>query len=195
MTDLLLNPTATAQWHALVNEAQAATDRPLNEELESYLVFTLMRFTSKPELMARIIALDFLESLLETGRIRTERLRDIGDQCLLVSGLFPQRAVKRRVQISYFVNLGRSAYGELATASVISDRVAEMYLSLSEDFIALMDVLQAMRELGDQEPLLEPLQAFELWQDTRSSNALRILRRYTSDPGSMAIHTDTDQKN
>ena len=45
MNKLILHPTDISQWHALVNEAQAATRLILNENTESYLVFLLMRFS------------------------------------------------------------------------------------------------------------------------------------------------------
>lgn len=60
MKRLILHPTDISQWHALVNEAQAATRLILNEATESYLVFLLMRFTQNPKLIESIVALDFL---------------------------------------------------------------------------------------------------------------------------------------
>jgi hypothetical protein len=48
MKQLILDSTPLAQWKSLVHEAQASCDRQLDEALESYLVFLLMRFTRKP---------------------------------------------------------------------------------------------------------------------------------------------------
>ena len=53
MKSLVLQPTDTAQWHALVAEAQHACQHTLTETLESYLVFMLMRFTGRHDLVAR----------------------------------------------------------------------------------------------------------------------------------------------
>lgn len=161
MTSLVLNTSSTAQWHDLVKDAQQITKNTLNEALESYLVFLLMRFISKPEIASTILALDYLNSLIETKRKRQEQLRDIGDQCLLFSGLFPQRAEKKRVKISYFVHLGQNAYSELAHTD-------QLYSELSYRFVELMDTLYAMRKLGDNHPELSPLQAYDLWLDTGS---------------------------
>ena len=44
MTRLILEPTSVAQWQALVREAQSECNCNLDETLESYLVFLLMRF-------------------------------------------------------------------------------------------------------------------------------------------------------
>lgn len=189
MEALLLHPTSTAQWHALVTEAQSKTTRHLDEELESYLIFLLIRFTTKPELASSIMALQYLEGALEIGRIRQEKLRDVGDQCLLYSGLFPRRAERRRVEISYFVDIGRSAYTELSHCSIKS--ASEMYAHLSAGFVSLMDVLQSMRDLGLQQSNLSPLDAFGLCRDTGSHYAQQVLSSHSK--GTPVFSGDDDE--
>ena len=175
MRTLVLEPTETAQWHMLVTEAAASCDCRLDEGLESYLVFLLMRFAGRPELAASVMALEYLRGMLSLGRLRHEHLRDVGDKCLLYSGLFPRRAERRRVRISYFVDLGQAAYRQLALAPTHAG--ADLYARLSATFVLLMDVLQAMRGLGDAG--LDPLHTLELWNDTGSRRAYQALRRMT----------------
>lgn len=171
MTSLVLQPTDTAQWHALVAEAQQASHHNLAESIESYLVFMLMRFTGRPDLVARAMALEFLDAQGE-GSGQPDKLRDVGDKCLLYSGFFPQLAERRLVRVSYFVRLGRSAYRQLAT---LVDRESDrLYAQLSEAFVPVMDVLQAMRGLSGK-PVLDPLAAAELWADTGSRMAFQTL--------------------
>lgn len=177
MAEFLLHPTTTAQWHALVNEAQDAAHQDLDESLESYLVFLLMRFATQPEVAGRVLALDYLQAMRDSGHQRANQLRDLGDHCLLFSGLFPERADRLRVRISYFVNLGRGAYGELS--NTVTQSAAELYEHLAEGFIALMDTLHAMRELGSAQARLSPLHAYELWHDTGSRHARETLYSYT----------------
>jgi hypothetical protein len=165
MAQLILEPTPQAQWQALVHEAQTACDRHLDETLESYLVFLLMRFADKPHCTARIMAEDYLNSQLLHGEQRADRLRDVGDHCLLFSGLFPQLAERRLVRISYFVTIGQSSYQQLS--AVLDRGWSTVYRHLSEAFIVLMDVLHAMRGLGG-DSVLTPLQALDLWQETGS---------------------------
>ena len=172
MSRLILEPTSQAQWQTLVHEAQTACDRNLDETLESYLVFLLMRFADKPECTARIMAEDYLKSHHYQGAHREEHLRELGDHCLLFSGLFPRLAERRLVRISYFVNIGRSSYRQLS--DVVGRQRAALYEHLSEAFIVLMDILHAMRELGG-ESLLTPIQTMELWQETGSRRCLRQL--------------------
>lgn len=165
MRKLILEPTPVAQWRVLVNEARTACDYSLDESLESYLVFLLMRFTGRPGCVARIMAIDYLQSQTARGEQQFGRLRDVGDHCLLFSGLFPQLAERRHVNIGYFVRMGRSSYQQLSERF---DRGrAALYGHLADAFVVLMDILQAMRELGGQ-PLLSPLEVIDLWEQTGS---------------------------
>ena len=144
MKKLILHPTDISQWHALVNEAQAATQLILNENTESYLVFMLMRFSQTTQLIESVIALDFLESMRAPGNKRQVQLmRDVGDKSLLFCGLFPGMADKRHVRLDYFSDMGQAAY---LTVSELQEReLADLYHQLSEQFLTMQHILQAMR--------------------------------------------------
>lgn len=172
MESLVLQPTAAAQWQNLVKEAESSSHYQLAEDLESYLVFLLMRFVSEQGMAARVLTLDYLYAMHEVGQVQRGKLRDVGDLCLLHAGLFPLRAQRRRVSISYFVGLGRSAYSHLAARMPNSS--ADTYTHLAHDFVQLMDILQAMRTLHGQPSLLSPLVAHELWSDTGSHHAQQV---------------------
>jgi hypothetical protein len=165
MAELILEPTPRAQWQALVHEAQSACDRQLDEALECYLVFLLMRFADKPQCTARIMAEDYLNSQALHGEQRAGMLREVGDHCLLFSGLFPQLAERRLVRISYFVSIGRTSYSQLS--DVLDRGWSSVYSHLSDAFIVLVDILHAMRSLGGA-AALTPLQALDFWQETGS---------------------------
>ncbi|KTC91678.1 hypothetical protein OQJ18_11415 [Fluoribacter dumoffii] len=143
MKQLILHPTDISQWHALVNEAQAATQLMLTENTESYLVFLLMRFSHGPKLIESVIALDFLESMHRPKTLQMEVLRDVGDKSLLFCGLFPGIAKKRHVSLEYFSEMGQAAY--LTIGELEGKHTADLYVQLSEQFITLQHVLQAMR--------------------------------------------------
>ncbi len=166
-------PLLTAQWNKLVLEAEEAIHVHLDEDLESYLVFLLMRFHSRPEIAKSVMALEYLEGLLASGRARWEQMRSVGDQCLLYSGFFPRRARKNRVTISYYIDLGRSAYRNLAEDDRSS--FSETFTKLAIHFVELMDTLQAMRSLGTERPLLDPLTAAEVWQESGGQYARSTL--------------------
>ena len=175
MQELVLKATQLDQWHTLVNEAQQNADCSLDQELESYLIFLLIRFSTNADMANRYLGLDFLESLQQQGRQRLSNLKDVGDHCLLFSGLFPQIAKRRRVKISYFVDLGRSAYRQLSDQARSSEHA--LFHELAHRFVLLMDVLLTIRSMDNTKTLLEPLQAYELWNDTGSQSAGKILNQ------------------
>jgi hypothetical protein len=143
MNKLILHPTDTSQWHALVNEAQAATRLVLNENTESYLVFLLMRFSQTSKLMESIIALDFLQSMQATGQRQVDLLRDVGDKSLLFCGLFPGIAERRQLSLSYFSDMGQAAY--LTVGELQEKPLGDLFFQLSAQFLTLQQILQAMR--------------------------------------------------
>lgn len=146
MSNFSVGPTATASWQSLVLEAQTASHIDLNEDLQSYLVFLLMRFLYEDQLLQRPIALDFLDTLHQSGKLQQHNLQEVGDKCLIVSGFFPGLAERRLVQINYFVGLGQGAYSAL---SYLSDKSNErLFKELSSGFIPLVDVLRTIRGLS-----------------------------------------------
>ncbi len=184
MTEILEPTGDVAQWQALVAEAEKHAGIRLDEELESYLVFTLMRWLRRPDMAQRILALEFLESFHQQAAQRSESLRDVGDQCLLFSGLFPQRAERRRVRVSYYVDLGRSAYRNLAEGLT---ELARLFERMAEEFVSAMDILQAIRAVAGEPVGLSPLQAHDLWSATGSVTARAELARHT---GAQPIRLD-----
>ena len=178
MAHIKVNGQATSQWHDLVKDAESYNGVQLDEEMESYLVFLLMRYTQQPELGAKVMALEYLHGANSVGNLRQEKMRDVGDQCLLFSGLFPRRAERRRVKVSYYVNLGRSAYHTVSEHT--QSAMAKMFGHLAESFVELMDTLQAMRCVSQQGHEMDAMAAFEQWQSTNSQHAQRVLSITTS---------------
>lgn len=172
--DLILHPTTTAQWHSLIHEAAGETGIKLSEDSASYLVFMLMRYTENAHLAQSVLSLDYLQSLQCPGAQRHSLLRDVGDKCLLLSGLFPGRALRKQVKVSYFVSLGQTAYWVLS--DIMTSQLSEVYSGLSEDFVQLMDILQSFSSVKAKNPL-SLLDAYDLWQETSSLSARDILQQ------------------
>lgn len=146
MSKIVLHPTETAHWHSLICEAEQAAQCYLDEELQSYVVFLLMRFLGRPQIASRIVALDYLNGMRASGNSQYEALRDVGDICLLHAGLFPERTRRRRVSKDYYVNMGCGAYLRLSDA--VNHGLAQLFVRLSHEFLEIMNILQSMRELG-----------------------------------------------
>lgn len=134
---------AAALWQELIREALAREGGSLDESQESYLVFVLLRHQRDERLLARIQALEWLQAQQHAGRARTDALRDVGDRCLLVAGLFPDLAERRRVAVDYFIDLGRGAYQGVADAG--RDAYAALFAHLAASYRDLVAVLRGLR--------------------------------------------------
>ena len=143
MKNLILHPTDISQWYALVTEAEMASHLNLNENTESYLVFLLQRFVQTPQLFESAVGMDFLTALHGPASLQIEQLKAVGDKSLLVCGLFPGLANRRQVSVKYYSQMGQAAY---LTVSELQERASsELYLQLSQHFLNLQKILQAMR--------------------------------------------------
>ena len=128
--------SSEAQWHSLLHEAQTKVHLQLSEMLEHYLVVLLIRFTRRAESLCQAVAPHYLEAMRkENLQQRPGELRDVGDTCLLLSGLFPGRTSKLAVNTDYYISLGRSAYGEAATHLDTDDH--PLFMSLAQGLSTL----------------------------------------------------------
>lgn len=130
-------------WYDLVRDGEARMRTRLPEVIESYLVFMLQRHQGDAVLGGRTLALDWLGGLERVGRERADAMRDVGDRCLLIAGLFPRLAERRNVQPHYYAALGQAAYGEVAVATRAG--YAELFAQLARAFDAMLRVLASLR--------------------------------------------------
>ena len=136
------------QWYILIKQAIAARGYRFDDSIESYLMLTLEHFTRQNNLAHGVIALDLLNSLQLMGRQRSDQLRQVGDECLLLSGLFPERVHKKNVSLDYLIGMGQQAYSILGDHTSTATNNSELFNKLSQHFIGLMDVLHVMRHLS-----------------------------------------------
>lgn len=177
MSKLVINPSSTCQWQDLILEASKARAINLSEDIESYLVFLLMRFSNVTDIVSKVVALDFLNSQHMTGTQKHQALQEVGDSCLMFAGLFPGRARKKSLKISYYVNVGQTAY---LSAAEQTTHLASLFVDLCEQFVPLMDILQTTRELNSEQLALDPIEASELWQDTSSNHARESIQSFAN---------------
>ena len=153
MNAILTDVPQLALWTDLVHEAEHGAATRLDEDLESYLVFLLMGHTRDVQLHRSVVALDYLLARAQSGTRHKQELRDVGDRCLLLAGLYPEQAQRRLVNISYFLDLGSSAYDELSNA--LSASIAQLYGHLAQAFAHLVRVLMELRrQVRDITPLV-----------------------------------------
>lgn len=157
-------------WQQMLLQSQQLCEVYLDQDLESYLTFLLIRFTSDKTLAQRILGKDLFELKLENNCYNKLKLQEVGDHALLLSGLFPKRASKRQVDLAYYIQIGQSAYSSLAE---ISHSHQELYYDLAQYFTYLVDVIHALRPEED----MQTLDWLDLWQHTHSKRALQFLNK------------------
>ncbi len=160
---LVLKSTATEQWQALINEAETACNVALGEDVESYLVFTLMRYTNQPRALEQLQALDYLDALLQQ---RHQQLRDVADRSIMIAGLFPGLAQRRLVSVNYFIEIAYSGYNQVANL-LPNGSYQGLYKELSRHIIDMVTILSGMRSVDTNNLKQAELKA---WRELLSQN-------------------------
>lgn len=168
---------AVQRWTEAVRLAQDVNKNCLDEITESYLVFMIMRFSHVFKDSACLNEMAANISFPDRPEYKGTRLRDIGDYCLLICSFFPKIEKVNSKDAGFYVELGRSAYWQLASKN--PDKYGTMFVSLSDNFVSLVDVLQTVIEnegVGSQ----SAIDHFDLWLETGSQRAYSELQKYTS---------------
>lgn len=152
-------------WKALIQQAESRSAITLACPLENYLSNLMQRFIRESTLGQQVMAMAWLESR-QTGEV--ERYLRVGDECLILAGLFPDHLKRRSLGLHYYIQLGRTAYAAL------SHHTSDLYGALSTDFVALTDVLYYVRANA----ALPPFEAYQRFQDSGSLHAKALLEQY-----------------
>lgn len=139
--------TPLATWQDLVDEAAEQAGYHCDDQVEYYLMLTLDHFTTDQHLATAVVGLDFLLAMDSMGREGGGQIRKVGDECLLLAGLFPERALRKHVPLDYFAGIGSQAYQLLTQAHFKRLYDSKLFAKLSNDFPNLIDVLQTMRKI------------------------------------------------
>ncbi len=106
--------TEIGLWVDLLKEGQARAYIRLSETEEAYTVHMLQRFILDSELTSTTLALGYLESQSEGNSKKYKNLWRTADAGLLLAGLFPERARKKNVPVSYFIGMSQVCFLSLA---------------------------------------------------------------------------------
>lgn len=159
--DIRVANCATALWQDLVREGEQRCGAQLDENCESWLVFTLMRHLGSTALAEPAMALVYLDALHTAGGARrSQALQDVGERCLLIAGLYPELAQRRQVSQRYYIELGQGAFRQLADEA--RRAMAELYEGIARQFARLVRVLVELRTLSGEWRGLAPLDGHAL---------------------------------
>ncbi|MCH9644868.1 MAG: hypothetical protein K0U29_01085 [Gammaproteobacteria bacterium] len=143
-------PNSTAVWYTLVQDAALLAGYQVAESVENYLILTLDNHMNNNSISSRVLALDFLNATNLNTKQNAQQMRSVGDHCLILSGLFPERALKKNVTLEYFIGMGKNAYHQLSSVSPHLKLDNELFYQLSQEFLGLMNLLAIIRELPNQ---------------------------------------------
>ncbi|OGT47372.1 MAG: hypothetical protein A3F17_03755 [Gammaproteobacteria bacterium RIFCSPHIGHO2_12_FULL_41_15] len=144
---IILQPTTTAEWYELIRESQHHIGLFFDDHVESYLILTLDKFIKEEIHNETPIAIEFLSSISMENSHANQKLRKIGDRCLILAGLFPEHAEKVNVSTTYFIDMGQQAYLTLADRARIKTD-PKLFYKLGFQFIDIKSVLNTMRSLS-----------------------------------------------
>ena len=113
-------------------------------------------------------------ALRSEGNRRFTLLKLTGDVALFISGFFSDSIARRRMEVDYYVRMGRYAYGR--AAGVGPQEVASVFHELSTRFGRFVDVLNEISEESLLTDSAGILRLYERWLATRSERSAALLR-------------------
>lgn len=144
-----INPKSSSQfeWYSMIEKAKIISGYNFSDSVQHYLVLTLRHFTTNKDIASKVLAIDFLtHSEMNTANDQRS-IRDLGDHCLVLSGLFPERIVKKNISLNYVIGIGKQSYRLLSTANSPSVKYIDkkLFSHLDMNFVGLMDLLNHIR--------------------------------------------------
>jgi len=97
----------TLAFYDAVKETRAKTGYELPEHLEAYVVMLLASFVEKPDYLPNS---SFAETYLTLVQKRSSNIKELGDVCLFVTGVFPEYKNRHGLDVEYFSSIGSNSY-------------------------------------------------------------------------------------
>lgn len=171
--DVTPHSSVEAFFHEVVLDALEKAKVEATESTEHYLVsllgtFATMRIPDEP------LSLKLVQSQSDPAE-RVRVLKEVGDTSLYVTGFFSASLGRQLVDATFYMNLGESAYRELARRLSGSSVVGAIYDELAAKFPRFVDVLVEVRNQVDFTGG-DAVKLYEQWLVTRSEWVERRLR-------------------
>ena len=140
--------------------------------VEHYVVQLLSGYAVQ-QIESTPLALRMLAAAEAPPPERRRHLRHIGDTSLYVSGFWSESLEGRLVDVDYYIEMGGSAYGELARGGPsVTDPLGEVFGELAANFVRFVGALALIsRRVATPTSDRDILRLYRHWQRTRSANA------------------------
>lgn len=174
-----------------VKSALGKQQLSVSDEVEFYLVNVLAYFSKSENLFQtnqegkveyRPLALKLYDSVFShQPNERFRHLKSLGDTALYHAGFFYDGLFNQVVDVDYYINMGGSAYSSLAnlsTAMIHTRKMADLFAELSEQFAALVEVLNLSCDQQTHHTDHDLLKLLDRYQKTGSKKAKGILEEF-----------------
>ncbi len=169
-TQLIID--SDAYFQTVVDEAFKERRLETRPQIKTYIVEVLKHYLCVENLYdvedttgrktRKTMAEMYLSANQLGGRVRTEKLKKVGDTSLYISGFFSDSFQRKIIDVDYYVDMGKMAFGSLAH-DVNEDTFAKLFKDLSEQFLNLVDVLAVISQkakMTDEENILRMMDVY-----------------------------------
>jgi hypothetical protein len=128
--------------YSIVQEAEAKLCVNLEHTTEAYMVHLFARYLDNPHINTEPVCIRLMQGMNLPRHQKRLAMTLVADECLLISGLELSKTIWP--SLSYYTDLGRMAYDELAYTEIPADK---FYKNLATNFILLSAVLNECRAM------------------------------------------------
>ena len=146
--NILFELPPQAQWLEILQEAQSIAGYHFSDDVTHYLLITLENQMTQLTLASTMLAFNYLEAHDHSPQVKNRKLRHVGDECLIIAGLFPDVFKKKNISPNYIIQLGKNAYHHIAQHSSQANINQPLYHVLSTYFVELTNTLRMIRPLS-----------------------------------------------
>jgi hypothetical protein len=182
--DIVFGKSAREYFRDLISEALAHRRLCVQEATEFYLVDLLARFleseslfVARPDGTVEVepLAITLLRALEARRQARFERLRQLGDTSLFVSGFFGDSLARRSVDLDYYIAMGERAYQSIAGGGGPAGS-GELFGELAVRFEQFVDCFAEIAELADLRSNRGLVRLYQRFLATGSERVAKRLR-------------------
>ncbi len=181
-----------------VLQAQERQNLKLTENVEFYLVNLLCDFMrlNDNQTQSDCLALILKQALESSPSEQIAIYKRLGDTALYFSGFFQEYFNRKTFDVKYYVMMGESAYGQLATLmrrkSTYEATMSTIFSEMSKSFPQAVDVLMDVSEHTQQKSQASArstLSIYDAWLSTASQKLEKELHNRGINPVKVAKKT------
>ncbi|WP_119343986.1 hypothetical protein [Facilibium subflavum] len=139
---LIMEKTAISAMYHLVQEGEKNSGVFLEEDLQAFIVYALLRNIRNNALKDFVFAEELLSAIQSMS---IKRLEVILDHALIYAGMYPKRVKKAGLSKTYYCDIGISASEHLSVYHAkLRSSYEEVYRKIAKQFDELVYVLKSL---------------------------------------------------